>query len=287
MDHGMAPKAYHKELFVNLTLLEVEQGVASLIGGLFGRVTGDVRADERMINEVMPVLIDKINTCLARHGWTGIVTPILLPPVPGQLRWKHFQMSEKPGSLPAFLVFRVQVHKRLSRAEQAGDNGLMGVCGNICESCDFMTPRPHSQEGMMSVQLDLQELLRGPPQRIDAQVEAADATDEYYVLQARGFTSELAGETINKSRLGGMSGRGSTYAGNNTFPYGGSGIGGGYSLNDGNFSQMGGGSGSYFPSLGGGNGYLSSAGGGGNYLSNRSGRNSGYSQSSVSPWSGR
>lgn len=244
-----APHAVSKEMFINVTVLSIEEenplkNVTNWMGNLMkGNQT--VQKSHNRFQEIMPDIVNMVRSAVYAHGWVSDVEPVMLPPAHGENRWAPFlRMGEE--ELPIFIAFRVQLRTKVAErsvgnqaynghgppgaqqhgAYHGGHPQGGGFFQSLMACCEmFVSPFPISGEEYESIGMEIQDGLRRLKRAIRAQTEVVDAPGEYNILHSKGWNPELCSQAVLQSRH--QSNAGAGYAGNGA-AYGSPGQGGGY-----------------------------------------------------------
>lgn len=202
------------EFFLNVTIIDAEQSLASKAGGIFGSFMQNTfkanegltnYQDEKLVRELIPEILAWADAAVRNSGWQCRVDVVMLPPLPGSNQPQPFLSLDRIG-LPILVVLRVMSLTKLPTRKE----GLFGACDYLCDLFNA-PPSMDNKLEMRKVAMVLQENISRGEHRIRASVEAVLADQEYHLLHQRGWNGESVALTINQARQQGQGGYHNNY----------------------------------------------------------------------------
>jgi hypothetical protein len=208
------PRSQRREFFINVVLDEQdlshhataaaqEHGqwrygqAGAFLGGLLGTVTGGMAIPNSVIaSEVINSVVNCTIHVMMQIGWHVKVTPIKLPPAPGQQEWLEYCPLGKGGHFMAFRVYIVSRVRGLSG--HLGGQGCFS-CGCF-DDCVSLSAPVYNRHNSHEIEPHLRDALRMNRPPINAILEVADGEEEYHVISSKGWSRELAAQAVRMSR---------------------------------------------------------------------------------------
>jgi len=201
---AIAPHWDPRELFVNVTIRDVEnhpvKNVQSFFAGVMGQVMGGgknqfkAKISEEHFQENQLGIKSEVIKVFLNRGWHSDIQTMVLPPSRGNPHQStHVQMSRE--EFPIFMVFRVQLVQRVWH-------------GNFHCHCIERIPfhRLIDKREYDSISAEIEDALQQTQymhhmkRPVRAEISVADAAEEMHVLYNMHWTEEQASDCIVQSR---------------------------------------------------------------------------------------